>query len=208
MAAPCILTLSSRTRSPDFLAASKEKVTPLTCAKRPSRRGYCETEFSRASMSWLPDSCRRQSSSSIGKIPTRSLILRRPLSMIVSARSVPLLMKPMSAFSPLRITSATKFPMLVSLVRIEEKRQSRSTAQLPMTWSIASPTFASHSPTKTFTLGSSAIEETISTCLASTTRNGFAVASSVNSSCRTVMSRKSVPLFSTYVPCGPTGFTS
>eukprot|EP00411_Alexandrium_monilatum_P026488 CAMPEP_0175335262 /NCGR_PEP_ID=MMETSP0095-20121207/3208_1 /TAXON_ID=311494 /ORGANISM="Alexandrium monilatum, Strain CCMP3105" /LENGTH=174 /DNA_ID=CAMNT_0016632587 /DNA_START=127 /DNA_END=648 /DNA_ORIENTATION=+ len=104
---PSDLDVLLTNRDPAGFAASKVKDTPLTCAKRPSKRGYWETEFSRTdSRASTPDSCNMQSSSSIGSRLTRSRIFTCPFSMILSARRVPLLRTAKSVFSALRMTSA------------------------------------------------------------------------------------------------------
>mmetsp|Transcript_114040 Transcript_114040/g.355130 ORF Transcript_114040/g.355130 Transcript_114040/m.355130 type:complete len:202 (+) Transcript_114040:500-1105(+) len=200
--------LSLTSRLPPGFAASKVNVTPLTCAKRPSKRGYCDTAFSRMDNSFSPESCRMHNSSNIGSKLTKSRIFTSPLSMMQSARRVPLLRTATSVLSALRMTSATKFPMFVSFVRMDAKRQSRSTAVSPRTTSIKDLTSPWHFSTRSCISGSSLTEPSTSTCLASTTRNGLGPGSSVNSSRSSVRSRKSVPLFSTYVPWGPSACTS
>mmetsp|Transcript_48167 Transcript_48167/g.114758 ORF Transcript_48167/g.114758 Transcript_48167/m.114758 type:complete len:210 (+) Transcript_48167:447-1076(+) len=202
-----ILTLPSRMRLLGSFLASKLKLTPLTCRKRPSKRGYWDTEFSSALSSCAPVSCSKQSSSSMGSRFTRSRTLMSPFSMIASARMVPLFSTATSAFSAKRMMSVMKLPMFVSLVRMEAKVLSRSTAVAPTSLSMAAPRVPMHSSTKPFISRSSAILLSTSTWWCSVTWKGLE-APSVNSSCRTVMSLKSVPLFKTKVPCGPTGFTS
>mmetsp|Transcript_58637 Transcript_58637/g.171604 ORF Transcript_58637/g.171604 Transcript_58637/m.171604 type:complete len:209 (+) Transcript_58637:458-1084(+) len=208
MGAPPILMLSEISRAPEGFAASKANVTPLTCAKRPSKRGYWDTEFSKTDNNCVPESCSMHSSSSMGSKLTRSRIFTGPFSMMESARSVPLLRTAKSVFSALRMTSATKFPMFVSFVRMDANWQSRSTAVSPRTTSIAALTSPWHLSTSSFISGSSPMSLVISTCLVLTTLNGLAPFSSVNSRRTSVRSRKSVPLFSTYVPWGPSGCTS
>mmetsp|Transcript_82483 Transcript_82483/g.229960 ORF Transcript_82483/g.229960 Transcript_82483/m.229960 type:complete len:259 (+) Transcript_82483:229-1005(+) len=206
--APPTTTVPSTSLLPSGLAASKVNDTPLTCRKRPSNRGYLETPFSSTSNTWAPVSSKRHISSNMGRRLHKSRILKAPFSRMASARKVPLLSIAMSAFKPARMTSATKFPRLVSWVRMDEKRPSRSTAVSPRTLSMDFPTFAMQSSTSSCIVGSGVIDETISTCWVCNTSTARRPAPSLNLKRTAVMSRKSVPLFNTYVPCGPTGFTS
>mmetsp|Transcript_33119 Transcript_33119/g.57217 ORF Transcript_33119/g.57217 Transcript_33119/m.57217 type:complete len:216 (-) Transcript_33119:297-944(-) len=195
MGRPCTKRLSFCTRLPSFASGSKAKVTPETCGNLPSSRGCLLTPFSRAASTLSPVISITAISSHMGSSWTRSRILKGPGSKTQSALRVPEFNMVMSALAASLIMSATRFPIFVSIVRIEANLLSSATAEVPSGTSISPSTIAWYLATTAFASASSGTAP--STTIRSWSRTTGLPPAASKPTVIKVASRKSVPLLTT-----------